>query len=167
MSRFSPPGEGNMSDFPHITCAVFAVRAEPAGAHHLRVAGSAPGDRQLSSAIAAALDDMCQDLERFHARQEQRLQLARSIAAADALIEELEGLSLAGEVAVPVAWQPRLDRFAGGLPREASAELRCGGEPDQLLEQVFEIEERLFRLKLGEWALRFDATAPESRSQSG
>jgi hypothetical protein len=125
-----------------------------------------PGDRQLSSAIAAALDDMCQDLERFHARQEQRLQLARSIAAADALIEELEGLSLAGELAVPMAWQPRLDRFAGDLPPEAAADLRSGGEPNRLLDEVFAIEERLFRLKLGEWALRFEPVGePEPRQE--
>src|SRR5215467_13190982 len=70
---------------------------------------------KLSSAIAAALDDICQDLERYHVRQEQRLQLARCIAAADDLIEELQGLSLAGS-AVPPGWQSRLDRFVEALP---------------------------------------------------
>ena len=113
-------------------------------------------EAHLSSAIAAALDDMCQDLERFHVRQEQRIQLARSIAAADALIEELEGLSLAGSTAVPSGWQARLDRFADCLPVGVAGDLRCGGEPNRLLDQVFAIEERLFRLKLGEWAQRYD-----------
>jgi hypothetical protein len=113
-------------------------------------------DVHLSSAIAAALDDMCQDLERYQARQEQRLQLARCIAAADELIEELEGLSLAGAAEVPAGWQPRLDRFVESLPAGVAGDLRSGAEPNRLLDQVFAIEERLFRLKLGEWAQRFD-----------
>jgi hypothetical protein len=112
-------------------------------------------DVHLSSAIAAALDDICQDLERWQARQEQRLQLARCIAAADELIEELEGLSLAGVVEVPLGWQSRLDRFVEGLPAGVAGDLRSGSEPNRLLDQVFAVEERLFRLKLGEWAQRF------------
>jgi len=120
------------------------------------VAETATGDQRLPSAIAAALDDMCQDLERFQARREQRLRLTRCISAADELIEELEGLSLAGRDQVPDAWQQRLDRFADALPAGVSGELRSGTEPNRLLDQVFAIEERLFRLKLGEWALAFD-----------
>lgn len=110
-------------------------------------------------AIAAALDDICQDLERYEARQEQRLQLGRCIAAADDLVEQLEGLSLSGASAVPADWQPRLDRFVAGLPAGVAGDLCSGGEPNRLLDQVFAIEERLFRLKLGEWAQRFDAEA--------
>lgn len=110
----------------------------------------------LSSAIAAALDDMCEDLERYQVRQEQRLQLARCIAAADDLVEQLEGLSLAAVAEVPAAWQPLLDGFVENLPQGVAGDLRAGGDPNRLLDRVFEIEERLFRLKLGEWAQRFD-----------
>ncbi|HXM57001.1 MAG TPA: hypothetical protein VOB72_16495 [Candidatus Dormibacteraeota bacterium] len=113
------------------------------------------GAPRLPSAIAAALDDMCEDLERFHARHEQRLQVTRCISAADELIEELESLSLAGQPAVPDVWQLRLDRFVASLPPGVAGELRAGGEPNRLLDQVFAIEERLFRLKLGEWAQAF------------
>jgi hypothetical protein len=121
-----------------------------------------PGARLLSSAIAAALDDMCQDLERYHARQERRLQLTRCISAADQLIEDLEALSLTGQPVVPGRWQSRLDRFVEGLPPGVAGELRTGTEPNRLLDQVFAIEERLFRLKLGEWARAFEG--PEARS---
>ena len=115
------------------------------------------GDRLLSSAIAAALDDICQDLERYQARQERRLQLMRCISAADQLIADLEGLSLGGQREVPGAWQPRLDHFVDGLPAGVTGELRSGSEPGRLVDQVFAIEERLFRLKLGEWARAFEA----------
>lgn len=120
------------------------------------------GARLLSSAIAAALDDMCQDLERYHARQEQRLQLTRCISAADELIEDLEGLCLAAEPVVPGRWQARLDRFVDGLPPGVTGELRSGTEPTHLLDQVFAIEERLFRLKLGEWARAFEGPDAEA-----
>jgi hypothetical protein len=146
-----------MRDFPHIGCGVFAVRAGASGRDHLSVAQPAT-EARLSSAIAAALDEICEDLERYHVRQEQRLQLARCIAAADELIEELEGLSLAGSAVVPPGWQARLDRFAGSLPVGVASGLQSGGEPNRLLDQVFAIEERLFRLKLGEWAQRYDAS---------
>ena len=151
-----------MSDFPHAGCAVFAVPAEAPEDDHVRMAEPAT-DVRLSAAIAAALDDICQDLECYQERQEQRLQLGRCIAAADELIEELEGLSLSGCAAVPPGWQSRLDRFAGGLPVGVAGHLRTGGEPNRLLDQVFAIEERLFRLKLGEWAQRFDSGEPELR----
>jgi len=144
-----------MRDFPHARCAVFAIHTAPRRRDHLSVAESAT-DVHLSSAIAAALDDICEDLERYHVRQEQRLQLARCIAAADELIEELEGLSLSGSAAVPAGWQLRLDRFAECLPPGVADDLRSGGEPNRLLDQVFAIEERLFRMKLGEWAQRYD-----------
>jgi hypothetical protein len=144
-----------MRDFPHIHCAVFAVHVGAWGRDHLSVAQLAT-EARLSSAIAAALDEICEDLERYHVRQEQRLQLARCIAAADELIEELEGLSLAGSTVVPSGWQARLDRFAEILPAGAAGDLRSGGGPNRLLDEVFAIEERLFRLKLGEWAQRYD-----------
>jgi hypothetical protein len=116
----------------------------------------ATGTWRLASAIAEALDDICQDMERYQARQERRVRLTRCIAAADELIEDLEGLTLAGRAEVPYDWQPRLDGFVEELPPEVGADLRGGSPPTRLLDQVFEIEERLFRLKLGEWALAFD-----------
>ncbi len=93
----------------------------------------------LSSAIAEALDDMCQDLERYQVRQEQRLRLTRCIAAADELIQELEGLSLAGRPDVPGALQSRLDRFVEALPAGVGRELRAGTDPNRLLDEVFAI----------------------------
>lgn len=106
----------------------------------------------LSSAIAAALDEMCDDLERYGTR----LRLGRCIAAADQLVEELEALSLSGVSEVPAAWQARLDGFAGILPAGVTGVMRAGGDPNRLLDEVFAIEERLFRMKLGEWARRYE-----------
>jgi hypothetical protein len=135
-------------------------RGTSPGATILRVAESATSARQLSSAIAAALDDICEDLDRYRARRERHLRLALGIAAADRLIDELEGLALSGCASVPVDWQPRLDGFVGGLPAGVADGLRSGTDPCRLLEEVFAIEERLFRLKLGEWARAF---VPEDR----
>jgi hypothetical protein len=128
-------------------------RPSPAGATICAVA------EHLSTEIAAALDEMCEDLERYQARQEQRVQLARCIAAADELVEELEALSLASVPEVPRGWQVRLDRFVEILPCGVAGPLRSGVEPNRLLDEVFAIEERLFRLKLGEWARRYDLEA--------
>ena len=164
---FANPRAGpDIGDFPHGGCAVFAVPPEPRRGDHLRVGELATGTWRLSSAIAEALDDMCQDLDRYQARQERRVRLTMCIAAADELIDELEGLSLAGRPEVPDEWQPRLDGFVESLPPGVSAELRGGIAPGRLLDQVFAIEERLFRLKLGEWALAFDGPAPGASQAS-
>lgn len=127
----------------------------------------ATGTWRLSSAIAEALDEMCQDMERYQARQERRVQVTRCIAAADELIEELEDLNRAGRPEVPGEWQPRLDGFVEGLPPGISVDLRGGIAPNRLLDQVFAIEERLLRMKLGEWARAFDAPAPEASQGPG
>jgi hypothetical protein len=118
------------------------------------VARPEAAERALSFAIAAAIDDLCREMERYHARQEQRQRLTRCILAADRLIRELEDLSRAG-LPVPAGWQPRLDRFVAALPAGLDADLRAGMDPNPLLDQVREIEERLYQLKLGEWALAF------------
>jgi hypothetical protein len=110
--------------------------------------------RELPFAIAEAIDDMCREMDRYQARQERRQHLTRCIMAADGLIEDLQGLVLAGRP-VPSGWQPRLDRFRDDLPPGLEADLRAGEEPNPLLDQVMEVEERLFQLKLGEWALAF------------
>jgi hypothetical protein len=136
------------------------VPPPPYARKHLHVVESATHVRPLSSLIAAAIDEMCDDLERYHVRQEQRLNLTRCIAAADELIRDLEDLALAGETAVPAAWQPRLDRFASQLPIAAAEELSAGTPPTRLLDQDFDVEERLFALKLGEWA-RILGVTPE------
>lgn len=111
--------------------------------------------RELTSAIAAAIDDLCDDLERYQARQERRRRLSACILRADRLIEDLEGLSLA-ERPVPGGWQRRLDRFTGQLPPGFGVTLRAGDGPMRLVHQVIEIEEELFRLRLGEWARTFE-----------
>src|SRR2546429_4356203 len=98
------------------------------GATILRVAESATSARRLSSAIAVALDEICDDLERYRARREQRLRLARCIGAADRLIDELQGLVLGG-AQVPAAWQARLDGFVARLPAGAAESLRSDTDP--------------------------------------
>jgi hypothetical protein len=115
-------------------------------------------ERELSLAIAEAIDEICREMERYHVRQEQRQHLTRCIVAADRLIEDLEDLGQAGHP-VPPAWQPRLDLLLADLPPDLRADLRAGGLPDRLLDQVRLIEERLFQLKLGEWALAFEQRA--------
>jgi len=109
----------------------------------------------LPSAIAEAIDEVCQEMERYHARLEERQHLTRCVSATDELIQDLQGLALAGR-SVPGAWRGRLDRFLGDLPAGVAVGLRVETEPVRLLDQVIEIEERLFRLKLGEWALAFE-----------
>jgi hypothetical protein len=140
-----------MRDFPHGRCAVFGLARPRPRRHDQRVAEPAR-DRELSSAIAAAIDDICQDLARYRARQEQRLHLTRCIAAADALIEDLRELRLAGSQIVPADWQPRLEEFSALLPPGLAAGVRPGAEASLALDRVFHIEERLFRIKLDEWA---------------
>jgi hypothetical protein len=114
----------------------------------------------LPSALAEAVDEVCREMERYHARWERRQRLTRCVNAADELIRELQDLLLAGRQ-VPASWQARLDRFLGQLPPDVRLELRAPAEPLVLLDRVVEVEERLFRLKLGEWALVFQGERAE------
>ncbi|HLH71025.1 MAG TPA: hypothetical protein VKY90_18900 [Candidatus Dormibacteraeota bacterium] len=102
--------------------------------------------------IAAAIEEMCEDLERYRARQARRLQVERCIALADRLIDDLERLSLMGATEVPPTWRRRLERFVRELPAGTSADLEAGVSPTVLLDQVFAVQEQLFQMKLGEWA---------------
>src|ERR1051326_4229332 len=125
------------------------------GGHHLGVGEPLA----LPTAIAAAIDDLCRDLERYHVRREQRLHLTDCIASADLLIEDLEGLTLAGAAHPPADWEARLDDLAARLPDGVARRLDGTREPATLLDQLFAIEEDLYRLKLGEWARALDGTA--------
>jgi hypothetical protein len=102
--------------------------------------------------IAAAIEDMCEDLERYRARQAHRLQIERCIAMADQLVDDLERLSLIGAPEVPSTWRRRLERFVRELPAGASADLEAGVPPTVLLDRVFAVQEQLFQMKMGEWA---------------
>jgi hypothetical protein len=118
--------------------------------------------RPLSSEIVAAIEELCEGLDRFHTRQGRRVRLTRCLELADELIRDLRELGLTGSTAVPAEWQPRLDRFARGLPAPphetagfagtpgagAAVELRAGVEPARLLEQIFDVEEELLWLQL-------------------
>ncbi|HZU15773.1 MAG TPA: hypothetical protein VFD01_04080 [Candidatus Dormibacteraeota bacterium] len=102
--------------------------------------------------IAAAIEDMCEDLERYRARQAHRLQVERCIAMADRLVDDLERLSLMGVTEVPPAWRQRLERLARELPVGTSADLEVGVSPTVLLDRVFAVQDQLFQMKIGEWA---------------
>lgn len=141
-----------MSDFRHGGCGVFAPLRGVRRSHHRPVAEPSP----LPSAIAAAIDDLCRDLERYHVRQEQRLHLSECIAETDLLIEEAEDLGDAGGTGMPPEWRVRLDGLARRLPAEVAASLDAGGEPCLLVDRLFAVEEKLYRLRLGEWARAFE-----------
>ena len=110
----------------------------------------------LPSAIAAAIDDLCRDLERYHVRQEQRLHLSECIAEMDLLIEEAEDLSQSGGAGVPPEWRVRLDGLARRLPADVAVGLDAAVEPSLLVDRLFAVEEKLYRLRLGEWAKAFE-----------
>lgn len=113
--------------------------------------------RPLSTELVAAIEDLCRDLDRYHTRQGRRLNLTRCLEVADQLIEGLGDLVRAGSTAVPAAWQPRLDRFARGLPAGAAVELRAGVEPEMLLDQLIAVEESLLGLQLSDLRARMQA----------
>ncbi|HZV53049.1 MAG TPA: hypothetical protein VFD49_25205 [Candidatus Dormibacteraeota bacterium] len=120
--------------------------------------------------IAAAIEDMCEDLERYRARQAHRLQVERCIAMADRLVDDLERLSLMGVTEVPPTWRRRLEQLARELPAGVSHDFEVGVSPTVLLDQIFAVQEQLFHTKMGEWARvlheidrRLDLDEPEGR----
>lgn len=103
--------------------------------------------------LASAVDEIVHRDQLRRLRQLHRTRFDRCIALADRLVDGLERLALADQPEVPAAWRSHLDRLLRELPDGVTAELPTGLPPAELLDRIFDVQDQLFRLKLGELAV--------------
>jgi hypothetical protein len=92
-------------------------------------------------------EEMVERLRDRQRRQLARLRLERPIREIDRLIAELEELLLVGRARVPASLEPRLCRLVATLPPPAP-ELRTGVTIVRLMDQLYEAQGRLLRLRV-------------------
>jgi hypothetical protein len=93
--------------------------------------------------------DMRQATEDARLARWKRERVDRAIQGMDALVEAIERLNLKEKARVPMAWQPKLARFAAELPVDCQGRLRAGISPTHLLDNVYDIQQELLWLKQG------------------
>jgi len=76
-----------------------------------------------------------------------RARLPRLIALTDAMLDELELLNLGDVPRVSAEWRERLVQLFVSLPFEYRPRLRAFPSPTEVLDVVFDVQERLFALK--------------------
>jgi hypothetical protein len=104
----------------------------------------------LPPALAAAIEEMCQDLERYGERNALRRRLDHCVTVVEELVGELEPLAERGE-RLPPDLRARLDALAGELPAPLGAGL-AASEPADLVVLLVQVEEELFARILGNLA---------------
>lgn len=80
-------------------------------------------------------------------RRLDRARLPHLIALTDAMLEELEQLNLADVARVSAEWRERLVLLFASLPFEHRARLRAFPSPTEVLDVIFDVQERLFALR--------------------
>ncbi len=104
--------------------------------------------QQILEAIAA----------RRHRETEDR-RLVVPIRVVDGLIADLEELNLSGRQRVPETWEERLEPLRVALPERFREGLRTRVAVSRLMDHLYDIEEYLFHLKVGDRAIDDDEVA--------
>jgi hypothetical protein len=96
--------------------------------------------RLTNEQIAATLRDRSR-------RETARRQVERPIAVVDRLIADCEELLLVGRKRVPVTMEPRLRQLAAVCP-QASSDLHAGVTIIRLMDELFDLQERLLERRV-------------------
>jgi len=97
--------------------------------------------------IANAIEQIARERETYFISQLGRLRLETSIRTIDGLLEDLELKNLSGCKTVPDSWQPKLDRLLSALPVEPPSPLKATGSTVRLMDELFQLQGMLLRMK--------------------
>ena len=115
-----------------------------------------PTHGESAGAIARAIEDLRVAEDAARLRRLPRLRLRAAMLAIDRLLEELEQCNLQVPSRSLSAWHCRV-LVPGRLKPEALSELNGGSSPQLLMDQLFELQERLMRDLAGpQWGLFAD-----------
>jgi hypothetical protein len=102
--------------------------------------------------IAKTIEDMKIAANIARLKKLRRLRLRAAVLTIDQLLEELELLNLQGRSRSLSAWHRRLFSLARLDPRATRLELSSEKSPDHLMDELFELQERLMSDLAGlEW----------------
>jgi hypothetical protein len=107
--------------------------------------------------LRTAADEHASAAQRQRLCQLERERIPRLMRWTDAMIEELEQLNLRGIRHVMAAWRPRLSLLFAALPFEYEPTIRAYPAPSELLDVMFEIQDRLLGIKNGDLDKRLAA----------
>ena len=115
-----------------------------------------PTHGESAGAIARAIEDLRIAEDAARMRRLPRLRLREAMLAIDRLLEELEQCNLQGPTRSLSAWHCRV-LAPGSLKRNAFSELNGDSPPQLLMDQLFDLQERLMRDLAGpQWGLSVD-----------
>jgi hypothetical protein len=106
-------------------------------------------DLGMTGGIGAAVAEARHVSAQAQAERSKRTGIQRLIMCTDAMIEELELENLRGIHLLSAAWWPRLAVLLSSLPFDVRLPIRAPRTPVELLDLVYEVQERLFALKNG------------------
>lgn len=107
--------------------------------------------------IASTLEEMRSAANIARSRKLRRLRLRAAVLTIDQLLEELELLNLQGGSRSLSGWHRRLFSLGRLDPRATRLELSRQKSPEQLMDELFELQERLMRDLAGpEWGSLVD-----------
>src|SRR5437660_12721218 len=107
---------------------------------------SVPG---TTGGIGAAVDEAQRMSALAQAAGSRRTRVQRLIRWTDAMIEELELENLRGIRQLSAAWRPKLAVLLSSLPFDVQRTRRAPRTPAELLDLVYEVQDRLFAIKNG------------------
>jgi hypothetical protein len=102
----------------------------------------------------ATTEELVSATRRQRLHQLERERIRRLMRWTDAMIDELEQLNLRGTRHVMAAWKPRLSLLFAALPFEYEPNIRAYPAPSELLDVMFEIQDRLLGIKNGDLGRR-------------
>jgi len=106
-------------------------------------------DLRKAGGIRAAIDEASCLRSRAQTARSSRVRIRRLILLTDAMIDELELENIKGIQHVSAAWWPRLALLFSSLPFDVGLPVRHPQTPVEVLDLVFEVQERLFAVKNG------------------
>ena len=84
-------------------------------------------------------------------RNRRRYAFQRMLEATDRVLWRLEEMNRDGVKTVPVAVRAEIRGVVEAMPNQVREPLRDGGQVQDTLDSVFEVQERLFRWRFPDW----------------
>ena len=109
--------------------------------------GSEAERRQAGGISEAAREVVAEDAARAREARSDLARIRRLILRTDAMLDELEHENLREVGRVSPAWGPRMSLLLSSLPAGDRPPIRALRTPSEVLDLVYDVQERLFDLK--------------------